>query len=92
MRARREQPVVEGLFQPVHLVIILGIVLVVFGPGKLANVGGAMGKSIKEFKASASDPQPAAGGATVSVSMPPVGAGLTADRTERVAASDPSNV
>jgi sec-independent protein translocase protein TatA len=84
--------VVEGLFQPMHLIIILGIVLVVFGPGKLANVGGAMGKSIKEFRASTTDPQPNAPGTTVSVSMTPVGAGTTADLTEKVVASDPSNV
>jgi len=41
---------IEGLFQPVHLIIILVLVLIVFGPGKLPGIGGAMGKSIKEFK------------------------------------------
>jgi sec-independent protein translocase protein TatA len=41
---------IEGLFQPIHLIIILVIVLIVFGPGKLPGIGGAMGKSIKEFK------------------------------------------
>jgi sec-independent protein translocase protein TatA len=40
----------EGLFQPMHLVIILVIAVVIFGPGKLADVGGALGKSIREFK------------------------------------------
>jgi sec-independent protein translocase protein TatA len=40
----------EGLFQPMHLLIILVIVLVVFGPGKLPEVGAALGKSIREFK------------------------------------------
>ena len=28
---------VEGLFQPVHLIIILAIVLIIFGPGKLPD-------------------------------------------------------
>ena len=83
---------VEGLFQPMHLIIILGIVLVVFGPGELANVGGAMGKSIREFKENTSDPQPNAGRTTVSVSTPSVGAGMTADLHEKVVASDLSNV
>ena len=46
---------IEGLFQPMHLIIILVIVLIVFGAGKLADVGGALGKSVKEFKESTSD-------------------------------------
>lgn len=35
---------------PMELVIILAIVLVIFGAGKLPQVGGALGKGIKEFK------------------------------------------
>ncbi len=46
---------IEGLFQPMHLIIILVIVLIVFGAGKLADVGGALGKSVKEFKESTTD-------------------------------------
>ncbi|MCL5264866.1 MAG: twin-arginine translocase TatA/TatE family subunit [Chloroflexi bacterium] len=45
----------EGLFQPMHLIVILIIVLVVFGPGKLPEIGGALGKGIREFKRSTSD-------------------------------------
>ncbi|MDD2500407.1 MAG: twin-arginine translocase TatA/TatE family subunit [Geobacter sp.] len=33
-----------------ELVVILGIVVVVFGAGKLPEIGSAMGKSIKNFK------------------------------------------
>jgi sec-independent protein translocase protein TatA len=40
----------EGLLQPMHLVLILIIALVVFGPGRLPELGGALGKGIKEFK------------------------------------------
>ena len=40
----------EGLFQPLHLIIILVIVLVIFGPGKLPELGAGLGKSIKSFK------------------------------------------
>jgi sec-independent protein translocase protein TatA len=29
----------EGLFQPMHLIIILVIVLIIFGPGKLPELG-----------------------------------------------------
>ena len=35
---------------PFELVIILFIVLVVFGVGKLPEIGGAMGKGIRAFK------------------------------------------
>lgn len=33
-----------------ELVIILVLVLVVFGAGKLASIGGALGKGIRNFK------------------------------------------
>ncbi len=42
-------------------VIILVIVLIVFGVGKLPQIGGAIGKSIKEFReASKDEPTPPA--------------------------------
>jgi sec-independent protein translocase protein TatA len=34
-----------------ELAIILVIVVIIFGAGKLPEIGGALGKSIKEFKA-----------------------------------------
>lgn len=40
----------EGLFQPMHLLIILAIALLIFGPGKLPQLGEGLGKSIREFK------------------------------------------
>lgn len=46
-----------GALQPVHLLLILAIVLVVFGAGKLGQVGGALGQSIKEFKSNVTDPE-----------------------------------
>lgn len=33
-----------------ELIIILVIVIAVFGADKLANLGGALGKSVKEFR------------------------------------------
>lgn len=41
-----------GVIEPWHLVLILIIALVVFGPGKLGDVGGALGRGIREFKTS----------------------------------------
>lgn len=46
---------------PWELAIILLIVIVIFGAGKLAQVGGALGKSIREFKVAANDEPEAAG-------------------------------
>ena len=40
----------EGLFQPSHLIFILLIVLILFGPGKLPELGKGLGKGIREFK------------------------------------------
>jgi sec-independent protein translocase protein TatA len=40
----------EGLLQPTHLFFILLIVLVIFGPGKLPELGSGLGKGIREFK------------------------------------------
>ncbi|HNS55424.1 MAG TPA: twin-arginine translocase TatA/TatE family subunit [Smithellaceae bacterium] len=42
----------EGLFQPMHLLVILAIVLIIFGPGKLPDMGSAIGKAIRGFKES----------------------------------------
>lgn len=40
----------EGLFQPSHLLLILVLVLIVVGPGKLPEVGASLGKSLREIK------------------------------------------
>ncbi len=40
----------EGIFQPTHLILILVVVLIIFGPGKLPEVGKAMGKTVSEFR------------------------------------------
>ena len=42
----------EGLFQPMHLVLILGIALLVFGPQKLPELGKGLGEAIRGFKSS----------------------------------------
>lgn len=40
---------------PLELVIILVIVMLIFGVGKLSDIGGALGKSIREFRKSSMD-------------------------------------
>ncbi len=45
----------EGILQPTHLILILVIALVVFGPGRLPEMGSALGKGIREFRQSMSE-------------------------------------
>jgi sec-independent protein translocase protein TatA len=40
----------EGLFQPTHLLIVLGIALLVFGGKKIPELGKGIGESIRGFK------------------------------------------
>lgn len=40
----------EGLFQPMHLLFILVIGLIFFGPRRLPELGAGLGKGIREFK------------------------------------------
>ncbi len=40
---------------PGELVVVLIIALVIFGPGKLPDVGNALGKSIREFRKATSE-------------------------------------
>jgi TatA/E family protein of Tat protein translocase len=54
---------------PLELVIILVIALLILGPGKLPDVGSALGKSIREFRKASSDVQEAV---TVNVDTTPL--------------------
>ncbi len=40
----------EGLFQPMHLIIIFAIALLVFGPKKLPELGKGLGEGIRALK------------------------------------------
>ena len=53
----------EGLFQPMHLLVILVIVLIIFGPGKLPELGSSIGKAIKGFKKAMAEPDEKPGNA-----------------------------
>jgi len=48
----------EGLFQPLHLIVIFAIVLLVFGPKKLPEIGKGLGESIRGFKKAISTDEP----------------------------------
>jgi sec-independent protein translocase protein TatA len=45
----------EGLFQPMHLLVILGIALLVFGPRKLPELGKGLGDGIRGFRSALKD-------------------------------------
>jgi len=45
------------LLTPMHMLFILIIVLIVFGPKRLPEIGKSLGKGIKEFKKATTDMQ-----------------------------------
>ena len=49
----------EGLFQPMHLLIIFAIALLVFGPKKLPELGKGLGEGIRALKDGMKDQPPA---------------------------------
>jgi sec-independent protein translocase protein TatA len=48
----------EGIFQPTHLVVIFFIALMVFGPKKLPELGKGIGDGIRALKQGVKDPPP----------------------------------
>ena len=56
---------------PLELLLVLAILLLVLGPGKLPDVGAAMGKTIREFRKASTDIQEAT--SLTPHSVPPAG-------------------
>jgi sec-independent protein translocase protein TatA len=50
--------VFDYLFQPAHLLVILFIALLVFGPKKLPELGKGLGEGIRSFKESMNAAEP----------------------------------
>jgi sec-independent protein translocase protein TatA len=50
---------VEGLFQPMHLLVIFFIALLVFGPKKLPELGKGIGDGIRALKEGMKEPSEA---------------------------------
>ncbi len=83
-------PFINGIGAP-ELIIILIIALIVVGPGRLPDLGSALGKSIREFRKAATDvkdatsldekPQSAPGPAAVAAAAAPVPAPIPAAST-----------
>lgn len=67
---------------PWHLILILAIVLILFGPSKLSGLGAAIGKSIREFRQATQGPEaPTTTAATIGTGP----SGTTAPATTPVA-------
>ena len=47
-----------GPIGPFEMIAILVIVVIIFGVGRLPEVGGAVGKSIREFRKASKEPDP----------------------------------
>jgi len=45
----------EGLFQPFHILLIIAIALLLFGPSKFASLGRGLGEGIRNFKSAMKD-------------------------------------
>lgn len=48
---------IEGLFQPTHLIIIVAVALFFFGPAKLPELGKGIGEGIRQFKSGLKEAQ-----------------------------------
>jgi sec-independent protein translocase protein TatA len=71
------------IFAPSHLLILLLIILVIFGPAKLGDVGGALGRAIRDFKKAMNEPeQSPPSGRAVSASTPNASAASETTVTE----------
>jgi sec-independent protein translocase protein TatA len=55
------------LFAPTHLLVLLLVILVIFGPSRLGDVGGALGKGIRDFKRAINEPESIVGPAPSAV-------------------------
>ncbi len=76
-------------FGPLELIIILVIVMMIFGVGKLPQVGSAMGKALREFKSSTEDIESLAGGESQELTTGEIDASAGSVATSADAAEEP---
>jgi sec-independent protein translocase protein TatA len=60
----------EGLFQPMHLLVIFLIALIIFGPKKLPELGKGIGEGLRALKDSIKESPEAPAATTASASAP----------------------
>jgi sec-independent protein translocase protein TatA len=63
----------EGLFQPMHLILLFGLAVLLFGPKKIPELGKSLGEGIRGFKSAMKDEEkPTVPPATTPVPPPEV--------------------
>lgn len=60
-----------GALQPMHLILIVAIIVIVFGPSKLPELGSSLGKGIREFRKTTDDIKEVKESVTSAVSLEP---------------------
>jgi sec-independent protein translocase protein TatA len=85
-----------GALQPGHLILILVIVLLIFGPGKLPELGKALGDGMRELKKATTGEDPNAANAatttttaTTATAAPPAPAPMNSTVAQPTVATRP---
>ncbi len=65
-----------------ELIILLVVVLIVFGPGKLPDIGNAIGRGVREFRKASNDLESSIRGEPSKPPAPPTEPSSTGDATE----------
>jgi len=52
-QARPPKEVAVGAISPMHVILVLSVVPIIYGPGKLPELGAAIGRGIREFRKAA---------------------------------------
>lgn len=83
---------IGGALQPWHLIVILVIVLIVFGPGKLPDLGQSLGRGIREFKSSVKGEEDEAArvDAPKPADVPPTASTTTTAEAPKTAPAEPA--
>ena len=71
---------------PGELILILVIVLVIFGPGKLPDIGNAIGRGVREFRKASNDLEDSIRGETAKPPQPTENARPTETSAQQSAA------
>jgi sec-independent protein translocase protein TatA len=66
-----------GALQPMHLIVILVIVLLIFGPGKLPELGKAVGDGLRELKRATTGDDHKSDGTAAATTVTPISAAPT---------------
>ncbi len=65
-----------------ELIILLVVVLIVFGPGKLPDIGNAIGRGVREFRKASNDLESSIRGEPSKPAAPPAEPSSSGDTTE----------